>query len=118
MTNPTNTPDLKELMRIAEEMQKSMKEAHDDLSKQEYVGEAGVGKKVTFIINGRHETKKVIIDPQLAPELKQESLELIAALVAAASNAANRTLEKDSEKRIMALTKKFGMPGLERKKEE
>jgi nucleoid-associated protein EbfC len=100
------TPDLKELMRMAQEMQKSMKEAHDDLSRQEYVGEAG-GGLVKVIMNGRHDTTKVIIDPKV----RNEALEFIADLVAAANNAATREIEKASEKKMFDLTKKLGIPG-------
>lgn len=101
-----DTPDLKELMRMAQDMQKSMKEAHDDLSRQEYVGEAG-GGLVKVIMNGRHDTKKVVIDPKM----KDEPLDFLADLVAAANNAATREIERASEKKMLDLTKKLGIPG-------
>lgn len=101
-----DTPDLNELMRMAKKMQESMKEAHDDLSRQEYVGEAG-GGLVKVVMNGRHDTKKVMIDQKV----KSESLEFLADLVAAANNAATREIEKASEKKMLDLTKKLGIPG-------
>lgn len=101
-----DTPDLKDLMRMAQDMQKSMKEAHDDLSRQEYVGEAG-GGLVKVVMNGRHDTKRVIFDPKVG----SESLDFLADLVAAANNAANREIEKASERKMMDLTKKLGIPG-------
>ncbi len=101
-----DTPDLKELMRMAQDMQKSMKEAHDDLSKQEYVGEAG-GGLVKVVMNGRHDTKKVYIDHKV----KDETLEFLADLVAAANNAATREIERASERKMLDLTKKLGIPG-------
>lgn len=107
-----DTPDLKELMRMAQDMQKSMKEAHDDLSKQEYVGEAG-GGLVKVMMNGRHETKKVVIDPKV----KNEELDFLADLIAAANNAANREIERASEKKMLDLTKKLGLPGKEDREE-
>lgn len=106
------TPDIKELMRMAQDMQKSMKEAHDDLSRQEYVGEAGGLVKV--VMNGRHDTKRVVFDPRA----KMETLEVLADLVAAANNAATRAIEKASEKKMMDLTKKLGIPGREGESEE
>ncbi|MBA2655039.1 MAG: YbaB/EbfC family nucleoid-associated protein [Gammaproteobacteria bacterium] len=108
-----DTPDLKELMRMAQEMQQSMKEAHDDLSRQEYKGEAG-GGLVTVYMNGRHDTKRVIFDPKV----KSEDLEFLADLVAAANNAATREIEKASEKKMFDLTKKLGIPGAQDKEEE
>lgn len=107
------TPDLKELMRMAQEMQKSMKEAHDDLSRQEYVGEAG-GGLVKVTMNGRHDTKKVFIDEKV----KSESLEFLADLIAAANNAATREIERASERKMADLTKKLGIPGTEGSKED
>jgi DNA-binding YbaB/EbfC family protein len=101
-----DTPDLKELMRMAQEMQKSMKEAHDDLSRQEYVGEAG-GGLVKVVMDGRHDTKRVLIDPKV----KNEELDFLADLIAAANNAANREIEKASEQKMLDLTKKLGIPG-------
>lgn len=101
-----DTPDLKELMRMAQDMQRNMKEAHDDLSRQEYVGEAG-GGLVKVIMNGRHDTKKVIIDPKV----KTEEIDFLADLIAAANNAATREIERASEKKMLDLTKKLGIPG-------
>lgn len=107
------TPDLKELMRMAQEMQKSMKEAHDDLSRQEYVGEAG-GGLVKVVMNGRHDTRKVVIDPKV----KNEDLDFLADLIAAANNAAVREIEKASERKMLDLTKKLGIPGSKGKEED
>jgi len=106
------TPDLKELMRMAQEMQKSMKEAHDDLSRQEYIGEAG-GGLVKVVMNGRHDTKRVIIDPKV----KNEDIDFLADLIAAANNAATREIEKASEKKMLDLTQKLGIPGAKENKE-
>lgn len=107
-----DTPDLKELMRMAQEMQKNMKEAHDDLSRQQYVGEAGGLVKV--IMNGRHDTIEVTIDPKA----KNEELDFLADLIAAANNAATREIEKASEKKMFDLTKKLGIPGAQDKEDK
>jgi DNA-binding YbaB/EbfC family protein len=102
----SETPDLKELMRMAQEMQQNMKEAHEDLSRQEFVGEAGNGL-VKVVMNGRHDTKRVVIDPKAL----EEGLEYLADLLMAANNAAIRSIEKASEAKMMLLSKKLGIPG-------
>lgn len=107
-----DSPDLKELMRMAQDMQKSMKEAHDDLSRQEYVGAAG-GGLVKVVMNGRHDTIRVMIDPKAIGE----GIEVLADLIAAANNAATREIEKASEKKMLDLTQKLGLPGTGEKKE-
>jgi nucleoid-associated protein EbfC len=101
-------PDIKELMRMAQEMQKSMKEVHDELSSQEFVGKSGSGL-VTLVMTGEHRMKKLILDPKVG----KEDLEVIADLVVAAHNAVIREIDKASEKRMLDLTKKLGIPGIE-----
>lgn len=98
-------PDLKELMQMAQEMQKSMKEAHDDLSRQEYVGESG-GGLVKVVADGRHELRKITLDPKV----RNEELDIILDLVIAAANSATQAIEKAAEKRMFDLTKKLGLP--------
>ncbi len=63
-------------------------------------------------MNGRHDTKKVILDPKVSTH----DLEFLADLIAAANNAANREIEKASERKMMDLTKKLGIPGKEEDK--
>jgi nucleoid-associated protein EbfC len=118
MANTPESPDLKELMRMAQEMQKSMKEAHDDLSRREYVGEAA-GGLVKVVMNGNHDTKRVIIDPKVKNELCSGStdLEFLGDLIAAANNATTREIEKASERKMLDLSKQLGLPPGPKEKE-
>jgi DNA-binding YbaB/EbfC family protein len=102
------SPDIKELLKMAQEMQKSMKEAHEDLTRQQYVGEAG-GGLVTIKMNGSREIPKggVHIDPKAL----QEDKEVLEDLIAAAANSASRKIEKASEQKMVQLTKNLGIPG-------
>jgi nucleoid-associated protein EbfC len=103
-----DTPDLEKLMRMAQKMQEEMKEAHTVLTAAEYTGEAG-GGLVKVIMDGRHDIKQIIIDPKV----REESLEFLADLIAAATNGANRKVEKATEQKMMSLSQKLGVPNSE-----
>lgn len=114
-----DTPDLKELLKMAQEMQQSMKEAHADLSRQAYTGKDGQ-EYLTVSMNGKHDTLKAQFDRKILKEFNipadmmktfDDLLSLIEGLIPAANNAANRNIEKASEQKMMQLTKKLGIPG-------
>jgi DNA-binding YbaB/EbfC family protein len=84
------------LMRQAQQMQETMQKAQAELAEIEVTGESGAGM-VKVTLNGRHEAKRVSIEPKLLGEDK-EMLEdlLIAALNDAVRKIAARTQEKYS----------------------
>ncbi len=55
------------LMRQAQQMQETMQKAQAELADLEVTGEAGAGM-VKVVLNGRHEAKKVTIEPKLLGE--------------------------------------------------
>ena len=67
------------LMRQAQQMQENMQKAQAELAELEVTGESGAGM-VKVVINGRHEAKKVAIEPKLVGE----DIELLEDLVVAA----------------------------------
>ena len=84
------------LMRQAQQMQETMQKAEAELADIEVIGESGAGM-VKVTLNGRHEAKKVLIEPKLLGEDK-EMLEdlLVAAVNDAVRKVAARTQEKYS----------------------
>ena len=121
-----DTPDLKELLKMAQEMQQSMKEAHEDLSRQAYRGKDGEDY-LEIDMNGKHDTlkakfnRKILNEFKIPPEMTKtvdDLLSFIEGLIPAANNAANRAIEKASEQKMMQLTKKLGLPGAEREREK
>ena len=98
-------PNLNELMKKAQEMQKKMQEAQDELSKMDIIGESG-GGLVKVTMNGRHDAKKV----EISDEALKEEKSVLEDLVAAAINDATRKVEKASQGEIMRLTKEMGLP--------
>ena len=93
------------MLKQAQEMQKKMQEAQDELSKMDIIGESG-GGLVKVTMNGRHDAKKVEINDEALKEVKS----VLEDLVAAAINDATRKVEQASQSEIMRLTKEMGLP--------
>lgn len=96
--------DMNKLLQMAQEMQNSMKQAHEELQALEYVGESG-GGLVKITMNGRYQAKKVAIDASA-----MENKEVLEDLVAAAINATVTQIEKGAEDKMKKLSKSLGMP--------
>lgn len=94
-----------DLMKQAQEMQAKMQEMQQNLEKAEVVGESGAGLiKVTM--NGRHDAKRVEIDPSLLGEDK----EILEDLIAAAINDAVRKVEQNNQQSMSNLTGGIDLP--------
>jgi len=72
-------------MRQAQELQANMQKAQEQLGALEVTGEAG-GGMVKVVMNGRHEVRRVQIDPAAATSDR----EMLEDLIAAACNDATR----------------------------
>jgi hypothetical protein len=82
------------LMRQAQQMQETMQKAQAELAEIEVTGESGAGM-VKVSLNGRHEAKKVTIEPKLLGEDKEMLEDL---LTAAINDAVRRIAERTQEK--------------------
>ncbi len=51
------------IMKQAQQMQGNMEKAQKELAETEVVGESGAGL-VKITMNGRHDVKRVVIDPE------------------------------------------------------
>jgi DNA-binding YbaB/EbfC family protein len=91
------------IMKQAQQMQANMEKVQKELAEAEVVGESGAGL-VKVTINGKHDVKRVEIDP----ELMKDDKEMLEDLVAAAVNDANRRIEKLSQEKMAGVT--AGMP--------
>ena len=90
------------LMRQAQQMQENMQK---ELGNLEVTGESGAGM-VKVVLNGRHEAKKVTIEPKLV----SEDLEMLEDLVAAAINDASRKIEERSKEKYADLMSGMNLP--------
>jgi DNA-binding YbaB/EbfC family protein len=97
--------DMNSLLQQAQAMQEKMKQAQEEASKAEVIGEAGAGL-VKVTMNGRHDVKSVRIDASLM----SEEQELLEDLLAAAVNDAVRRVERQQQERMKGMTADFPMP--------
>jgi len=92
------------LMKKAQEMQKNLEKAQEELANLEVEGESGAGM-VKVTMTGKHDIKKVTIDPSI-----MDDKEMLEDLIAAAVNDANRKVEAESASKMGGLG--AGFPGL------
>ena len=97
--------DLNNLMKQVQQMQEQMKKAQEDIAKQELTGEAGAGL-VRITMNGRHDVKKVEIDPSLLSEDK----EVVEDLVGAAINDVVRKVAEKNKDQMSGFASGLNLP--------
>ena len=93
-----------QLMQQAQKMQENLKKAQEEMAGQEVTGEAG-GGLVKVVMNGRHEVRRVSIDPDLG-----DDREMIEDLVAAAVNDAVNRVQEMMQEKMSGLTGGLPMP--------
>lgn len=92
-------------MKQAQAMQKKMQDMQEEIAKLEVTGESGAGL-VKIVMSGRHEAKKVMIDPSLM----QEEKEILEDLIAAAINDAVRKIEDNGRGKMSGITAGMKLP--------
>jgi nucleoid-associated protein EbfC len=93
------------LMRQAQQMQETMQKAQAELADLEVTGESGAGM-VKVVLNGRHEAKKVMIEPKLVGE----DLGLLEDLLVAAVNDAVRKIAARTQEKYAGLMSGMNLP--------
>ncbi len=97
--------DMGGLMKKAQKMQEEMQKAQEEAAKTEIIGEAGAGL-VKVTMNGRHDVRKVEIDPSLMSEDK----DILEDLLAAAVNDAVRRVEANQKDKMSGMMSGMGLP--------
>ena len=93
------------LMRQAQKMQEEMKRAQEELAEAEVTGQAG-GGMVSVTLSGRHEVRRVKIDP----EALKDDPEMVEDLVAAAMNDAVNKVSEMMQERFSGLAGGMELP--------
>ena len=94
------------LMKQAQKMQADLQRAQEEIARAEVTGESG-GGLVKITMTGRHEVRRVQIDPSLVGDDR----EMLEDLVAAACNDAAHRVEQLTQERMSGLTAGMGLPG-------
>lgn len=99
------TFDINELMQQAQAMQEKMQQMQNEVSATEVTGEAGAGL-VKVTMTGRHDVRRVEIDPSLLSEEK----DILEDLLAAAVNDAVRRVEQAQQEKMQGLGAGLPLP--------
>ncbi len=97
--------NMNNLMKQAQAMQENMQKAQAELANLEVVGEAG-GGMVKVTLNGRHEARRV----QIEPALSAEDREMLEDLLTAAINDAVHKLEARVQEKMAGLMAGMQLP--------
>ena len=95
----------KNLLKQTQAMQASMQKAQAEIANIEVVGEAG-GGMVKVTMNGRHEVKRV----QIEPAVSGEDREMLEDLIAAAANDAVHKVESRVQEKMINLSAGLQLP--------
>ena len=93
------------LMKQAQLMQENMKKLQEQLGTMEVEGQAASGK-VKVVMTGRHEVKRVSIDPALMADDR----EMLEDLVAVAVNDAVKRVEAFTQEKMASATAGLPLP--------
>jgi DNA-binding YbaB/EbfC family protein len=93
------------LMKQAQLVQENMKKLQEQLGTMEVEGQAGSGM-VKVVMSGRHEVKRVTLDPRVLADDR----ELLEDLIAAAVNDAVRKIETVTQEKMAAATAGLPLP--------
>jgi DNA-binding YbaB/EbfC family protein len=97
--------NLNDIMKQAQLMQEKMRQVQDEIAGMEIRGESGAGM-VSVVMTGRHDVKRVTLDPSLMKEDKQ----VLEDLVAAAMNDAVRRTEQATQEKLSRVTGGVPLP--------
>jgi DNA-binding YbaB/EbfC family protein len=96
---------LGDMMKQAQKLQTDLQQAQEELANMEVTGQAG-GGMVKVVMTGRHDVKRVTVDPGLLEEDK----EMVEDLMAAAINDAVYQVEKQTKERMSNMAAGMGLP--------
>lgn len=94
-----------DMMKQAQKMREQIQSMQEKLAHVEVLGESGAGL-VQVTMNGRHDVRRVTIDPSLMTEGK----DMLEDLLAAAVNDAVRKLEKNQQEQMSEMGGGMDLP--------
>ena len=94
------------LMKQAQAMQANVEKVQAEIAAMEVTGESGAGL-VSVVMTGRHDVRRVTIDPTLMADADKEMLE---DLIASAVNDAVHKVESASKEKMQGVTASLGLP--------
>jgi len=93
------------MMKQAQQLQANLQRAQAEIALMEVTGEAG-GGMAKVVMTGKHEVKRVTLDPSLIGDDK----EMLEDLIAAAVNDAVQKVERTSQEKMSSLMGGMNLP--------
>ena len=100
--------NMQSMLRQAQKMQEDMAALQQELEAREYTANAG-GGAVTATVNGSHQLTALVIKPEV---IDPEDADMLADLVMAAVNEAQRAAAKNAEDEMGKVTGGMNLPGM------
>lgn len=100
--------DIRALMKQAQQMQKKMAEAQEQLAAKEVTAEVA-GGQVIATMNGRHQLTGLVIKPEV---VDPEDVEFLQDMVLSAVNEAARKVDELVESEMGSVTGGLNLPGM------
>ena len=94
------------MLKQAQKMQQDMMRLQQELQEKEYLAAAGGGVG-SASVNGKHELRNLVIDPEA---VDPEDVEMLQDMIVAAVNEALRAAENDAASTMQKLTGGLGLP--------
>ena len=94
------------MLKQAQKMQQDMMRLQQELQEKEYQAAAG-GGVVSATVNGKHELKALVIDPEA---VDPEDVEMLQDMIVAAVNEAMRAADADAAGTMSKLTGGLNLP--------
>jgi len=94
------------MIKQAQKMQQDMMRMQQELQEKEYSAKAG-GGVVAAVVNGKHELKSLVIDPEA---VDPDDVEMLQDMILAAVNEAMRAADSDASETMSKLTGGMGLP--------
>lgn len=94
------------MLKQAQKMQQDMMRLQQELQEKEYQAAAG-GGVVSATVNGKHELKALVIDPEA---VDPDDVEMLQDMIVAAVNEALRAAESDAQNSMQQITGGLGLP--------
>ena len=94
------------MLKQAQKMQQDMMKMQQELQEKEYQAASG-GGVVSATVNGKHELRALVIDPEA---VDPEDVEMLQDMIVAAVNEAMRSADADAAETMQKLTGGLGLP--------
>lgn len=99
---------MKDMMKMAQEMQGQMQEMQEKLAAKTVTGHAG-GDMVAVTVNGKHQVTAVKIESEV---VDPDDIEMLQDLIHSATNDAMKKVEDMLQEEMQAITGGMNIPGM------